>query len=195
MTQTLDFRLAQGDDRVLAVPTAGGASALANRAAAASATGIHIALADTKTGCLGVKLTARSSGLFLVSFFAQYAAAAADVVTMTVDTYTDAVPSTPMTLPANAALVAGSGPGGTSGVYLDNSGAGIAPTAGAGAANTLTAAQQTVAGVDCWLTFTSLCGAGGPVPVGSEWYAVLSVTNSVAVRAVTQAFASAFELP
>jgi hypothetical protein len=70
--------------------------ALTNRG---EVTGIspHIPLADTITAVLGVKLTAKASGLFVLYVHGVAAAAAAgDVVTWTVDTYTDAVAGTPL---------------------------------------------------------------------------------------------------
>lgn len=193
MTQTLDFRLAQGDDRVLKVPTAGGASALQNRASTGAPPAVHTPLAATITPFIGIKLTAVSSGLFMTSLMAMLAAVAADVVTTTITVYTDAVPGVPLTLPANAALVAGSG-----GVYVDNSGAGIAPSAGATAGSVITAPAQTIgtAAADEQMQFVGLLSNGGtPIPIGSTFYVTMSVTDSAAARAITQAFASSFELP
>ncbi|MHB8330788.1 MAG: hypothetical protein ACYDEA_01155 [Candidatus Dormibacteria bacterium] len=149
------------------------------------------------TAFAGVKLVARASGLFVVSLSASAAAAAAaDVVTWTVTAYNDTVVGTPMTLPAAAALVAGSG-----GVYTDNAGTGVAPTAGdtataiAASAKTIgTAAvgdQYQFSGILC----TAPAGVITPVAKGANFYVTLSITDSVAFRALTNVALSMFELP
>jgi|HubBroStandDraft_2_1064218.scaffolds.fasta_scaffold00001_142 hypothetical protein len=152
----------------------------------------HIPLADTITAVLGVKLTAKASGLFVLYVHGLAAAAAAgDVVTWTVDTYTDAVVGTPLTLPGNAAPVGVN-------CVSDNSGAGIAPSAGATAAQVITADAVTLGTAavgDKFMWGGIVTANNAAVPKGSTFYATLSITDSVAARAVTQASVSAYELP
>jgi hypothetical protein len=154
--------------------------------------GPHIPLADTITAVIGVKLTAKASGLFVLYVHGLAAAAVAgDVVTWTVDTYTDAVVGTPLTLPGNAAAVGVS-------CFSDNSGAGIAPSAGATAATVISADAVTLGTAytgDKYTWAGIVTTNGAVVPKGSTFYATLSITDSVAARAVTQASISAYELP
>lgn len=190
MTETLDFRLADGTDVILTSFSAADVAALGNFAYVDANPAVTTAAAATKTGFAAMKLTSKSSGKFFASMIAKYAAVAADDVTFTVDVYTDAVPGTPMTLPANAHPVGQN-------CFVDTSGAGIAPTAGATAVHTVTAPDTTLgtAGVAMTLEFSgyALGPAPGLIPVGQTWYVVFSVTNTVAARAITQLAMSAQE--
>lgn len=199
MTQPYDLRFADGTDALISPFTQAQFNAfLKNRAYCdAGNSVVHTPSAAAKTGFLAVKFVAKSSGLVDVNITAQYAAAAADVVTLTVDVYTDSVPGTPLTLPANAVAV---GAGLSANVFQDNSGAGIAPSGGATAVHTVTAPQWTqgTAFTNAQLEYdglVALTSAGGGVPAGQTIYVVFSVTNSVAARAITQATVAAFELP
>ena len=162
-----------------------------NRAVAYGGTP-HIPLADTITAVGAIKLTARAAGLFLVSLAGLAAAAAAgDVVTWTVTTYTDAVAGTPLTLSANAAAF------GLQNCYDDNSGAGITLT-GASAGQVIVASAKTIgtAAVGDAFEWSGLAPIStGPVPYGQTFVCTLSITDTVAARAVTQLALSAFELP
>ena len=141
---------------------------------------------------LGVKLTARASGVFLVTFGCRAADVAGDITTWTVTAYTDSVTGTPLTLPANASPVGLN-------CFADNSGAGIAPSAGATAGTVLTATgPRTIgtAGVGDSFAYAAIAAPGAPVARGDVFYATLSVTQAAGVsRALSQAWATAIELP
>jgi len=188
------YKLIQSQTSDLRAGVHGIFGALGNRAQASALTP-SAPSADTITAFVGIELVAKASGLFVCCLNARAAAAAADIVTWTVTTYFDTVTGTPMTLPANAALVASSG-----GVYEDNSGAGIAPTAGA-TSSVIAAPSKTIgtAAVDDLFVFANLIGGGAsgltPIARGKNFYVTLSITDSAAARAVSQVAASMFELP
>ena len=156
--------------------------------------------AATITPFVGAKLTSRASGLFLVSLSARAAAVAADVVTWTVESWTDTVAGVPLTLPANATLVAGSGrTGSTGGIYYDNSGAGIVPSAGATGV-VVASPAKTLGTLEAgnWYQFSNELGlalASTRVPLGSTMYVTLAITDTVAARALVDVAASIIELP
>lgn len=95
-----DFRLSDGSDVELPALSFEQGAALGNVGLLQGETP-HIALADTRTAFAGVLLTAKATGIFEVALSAEYDAAADDEVTFTIEIYADAVPGTPMTLPAN----------------------------------------------------------------------------------------------
>jgi hypothetical protein len=152
---------------------------------------VHTPGQSTITAFAGMLLTARSSGRFFCSMIAQYAIPASSTVTLTVTTYTQTTPGSPIVLPSTNAQSVGLN------CYVDNSGAGIAPTSGGTAhpvtapaiTNTATAASNVV------LSYSGLCqGAGGsPVPQGLQFYVTFSVSGGAG--AITQLAMSAFELP
>lgn len=191
MTQSIDIRTADGNDTPTTIPSTAGTQAMRNVAYLDGNPGVHVPGQATKTGFAAIKLTAKSSGRFRVAMLSKHAAVAADDVTLTVDVYTDAVAGTPLTLPANA-LAQGTN------CYVDNGGQGIAPSAGATAAHTVTAPDQTL-GTAAAAAVLEFAGevqlAAGGVPVGQTFYCVFSVTNSVAARSISQLFLSAQELP
>lgn len=168
-------------------------AALRNRAHLSGAPSVHVPGQATITAVVGIRLTAQSSGLFLVGLSAQASqAAAADAITWTVTSYTDAVVGTPLTLPANAAATGVN-------CYVDNSGAGIAPSAGA-SGGTLIAAQTAVLGTlaqGSLYTWSGIVGlADTAIAKGSTFYITLSITGTAAARdVVSDPTLSAFELP
>ena len=186
--ETLDVRLADGTDTLAGLLSQNAVLAFANRAFAGNNPAVAPPSAATKTGFAAVKLTARASGQFFVSLKCKYAAVAADVVTTTVDVYTDAVAGTPLTLPANAVQV----PTNTN-VWVDSLGTGIAPSGGATAAFTITAPDKTATG-DVELDFAGIVKGNPNINPGSTFYCVFSVTDSVATHPITQLTVSAFEL-
>lgn len=168
-----------------------------NRAMLVGNQTVHTPSAATITPFLGIKLTARASGLFQITIGAMAAAVAADVVTWTVSTYTDTTVGTPLTLPANAAATGLN-------CYVDNAGTGIAPASGAAGPVVILAPFKTIGtlAADDFFYWSGIVGGalqGGAYPLGAAYgatmYVTLSITDTVAARAITQATASAFELP
>lgn len=167
-----------------------------NRAVLAGTPTIHTPSAATITAFMGARLVARASGIFLVSVSAQYVAAAGDGVTWQITSYTDAVAGTPLTLPANAVATGLN-------CFVDNSGAGIAPSAGATVGSSVYAPTHVIGttAVDDIFSWSGLVGASVAgsgalvaVPFGESFYVTLSVTNSVATRAIGTANMNAYEL-
>jgi hypothetical protein len=171
--------LAELEDNALAT--------LQNRAYTTASPTVHTPSADTITAVGGMLLTVKGSGLFQVCFNMEFAAAAADVVTFTISTYRNTVAGTAMTLPTNATATGVNS-------YYDNSGAGIAPTAGATAVQTY-AFTETIgtAAVDTTFSFANLCV--GIQQSGYQFYTTISVTDSAAARGIPQLAMSMFELP
>lgn len=150
----------------------------------------HLASSGAATAQIGLRLTARASGIFMICFGATAAAAAAaDQVSWLVNTYTDSVPGTPLTLPANA-LAAGTN------CYIDNSGAGIAPLAGSTGGNIETVTYTLGTGATGTnYAFAAMNAVNGViVPLGTTFYATLGFADTVAARALTNCYASAFEM-
>jgi hypothetical protein len=169
-----------------------------NRASLVGTPVIHTPTASTFTAFMGARLTARASGLFVVALSAQYVALAGDSVTWAVTSYTDAVAGTPLTLPANAQSVGLN-------CYVDNTGAGISPSAGAtvGVVNYGPTSTIGTAAVDDKFSWTGIIGSnititptGAPsaVPYGQSFYVTLSVQNTVATRAIPTGSIAVFEL-
>jgi hypothetical protein len=174
-------------------------TAATNRAVAAGGTAPTTAGQATITKIACAKLITKSSGLFQASINVSYSAAAGDVVTYTVSTFTDATPGTPLTL-SNALLV-GFGPNGVAlpgnvavtnnGVYLSDASAGITLT-GASSGVTWYAASKTIGTADTGDLFSwsgivavndSIDSAEQPWVLGTTALVVISVTNGTAARA------------
>jgi hypothetical protein len=148
----------------------------------------HIPTSGAKTAVIAARLVGSRDNAgdsrFMVSLHGNAAAAAAaDSLTWTVDVYTDAVAGTPLTLPANAEAVGLHS-------FIDNSGAGIAPSAGATLPVTQAQDTKVIAGTGDDFQWTGVVVA----PVGQTMYVTLSITDSVAARAVTSATVAAVEL-
>jgi hypothetical protein len=165
----------------------------------------------TITVVAAMKLIAKSSGLFKAWFNLSWAGlTAADVATMTVKVFTDAVPGTPLTLANVGAVGFGSNgnaqPGNVAvnnnGPFTANAGAGIVP-AGASAGYTddtksFTEGTAAVGAILSWENIVGLAapaaGVETPIPVGQTCLVTLSLTNSVAARATGNISLGMFEL-
>ena len=153
----------------------------------------------TITVVAAAKLIAKGSGIFKYDVNLSWAAlAAADVGTLTVKVFTDAVAGTPLTLGNVGAIGFGSNgvaqPGNVAvnnnGAFTANAGAGITIT-GANAGYTIDtkAVTQGTAAVGAVLESDNIFGVTAPgtpeapFPVGQTALVTVSLTNSVAARA------------
>lgn len=120
-----------------------------------------------------------NSGRLRASVGFKMAAAAADVVTYTVQTLTDAVAGTPLALVAATAA-------GNKCFTDDGTGAGITVTGGS-APQTMAAPGKTIgtAAVGDWFSWSGVVDI--ITPLGGTCLLLVSVTDSVAARAITEA--------
>lgn len=164
----------------------------------------------TITVVAAMKLIAKSSGIFKAGFSLSWALAAADVATMTVKVFTDAVAGTPLTL-ANAGSI-GFGSSGvaqpgniavaTNGAFTANAGAGIVPAgASAGFTTHTTSFTQGTGATGALFDWDGVVGlalptalAENPIAIGTSCLITLSLTNSVAARATGNISCHMFEL-
>lgn len=165
----------------------------------------------TITVVAAVKLIAKSSGLFKAWCNLSWASlTAADVGTMTVKVFTDAVAGTPLTLANNGSIGFGTSgvaqPGNVAvnnnGPFTANAGAGITVTgASAGYTDDTKAITEGTAAVGAILTWDNIVGlaapssaAETPIPVGQTCLVTVSLTNSVAARATGNISLGMYEL-
>ena len=165
----------------------------------------------TITVVAAVKLIAKSSGLFKAWCNLVWSSlTAADIGTMTVKVFTDAVAGTPLTLgnvgsigfgssgvaqPGNVA-VANNGP------FTANAGAGITITGGsAGYTDDTKAITQGTAAAGAIFNWENIVGLAAPtaanvtpIPIGQTCLVTVSLTNSVAARATGNISLGMFEL-
>lgn len=172
--------------------------------------GATTAAAATITAIAACKLIAKTSGIFKAWCNFSYAGAtAADVITLTVKVFTDAVAGTPLTLVGAASIGFGSNgvaqPGNVAvnnnGAFAANVGAGITLTgANAGyTADTKTFTQGTGAAgaiIEWDNIIGSLAPAAteSPFALGTTCCFTVSVTNSVAARATGNIDIGMFEM-
>jgi hypothetical protein len=165
----------------------------------------------TITVIAAVKLIAKSSGLFKAwCNMAWDALTAADVGTITIKVFTDAVAGTPLTLAANGSIGFGSNgvaqPGNVAvnnnGPFTANNGTGIVPTgASAGYTDDVKAITEGTAAVGAILTWDNIVGLAAPsnagetpIPLGQTCLVTVSLTNSVAARATGNISLGMYEL-
>lgn len=166
----------------------------------------------TITVIAAVKLIAKTSGVFQAWCNFSYAAAtAADVVTVTMKTLTDAVPGTPLTLGAAGSIGFGSNgvaqPGNVAvnnnGPFTANNATGIT-IAGASAPVTVDTKVETIgtAAVGAFCTWQNnvgvalaVAGNENPFAIGTTALVTMSITNSAAARATGNICIGMFELP
>jgi|SRR3972149_2463201 len=171
--------------------------------------GATTATAATITVIAAVKLIAKSSGLFKAWLNMSWAAlTAADVGTLTINVFTDAVAGVPLTLGNVGTIGFGSNgvaqPGNVAvnnnGPFTANAGAGITIAgANAGYTEDIKAITQGTAAAGAILTWENIVGAaaGGvetPFGVGRTCLVTVSLTNSVAARATGNISLGMFEL-
>jgi hypothetical protein len=165
----------------------------------------------TITVIAAAKLIARGSGVFKAWCNFSYAAAAAtDVVTVTMKTLTDAVAGTPLTLGAAGSIGFGSNgvaqPGNVAvnnnGAFTANNGSGIT-IAGAAAAVTVDTKVETIGTAAVGMFFAwenevgvalAVTGNENPVPVGQTCLVTMSITNAGAARATGNVVIGMFEM-
>lgn len=173
--------------------------------------GATTAGAATITVIAAMKLIAKGSGLFKAWCNLSWAAlTAADVGTMTVKVFTDAVAGTPLTLgnvgsvgfgsdgvaqPGNVAVA-------TNGPFTSNAGAGITIAGGSAGytddTKAITEGTAAVGAIFSWENIVGLAapaaGAETPIPVGQTCLVTISLTNSVAARATGNISLGMYEL-
>lgn len=127
-----------------------------------------------------------ANGVFRGAVGFRVAGVAADVVTCTVQVITDAVAGVPLTLTAATAA-------GQNCFTDDGTGAGIGVTGG-GAAATIAAPAQTLgtAAAGLWFQWSGLISLA--TPVGGTCLLLVSVTDSAAARAISEASISLQEV-
>jgi hypothetical protein len=165
----------------------------------------------TITVIAAAKLIAKSSGIFKAwCSFSYAAAAAADVITVTMKVFTDAVAGTPLTLGNVGQIGFGSNgvaqPGNVAvnnnGAFTSNAGAGITITGGSAGFTTDTKVETIgTAAAGAFYAWEnevgvalSVAGNENPIPIGQTCLVTLSVTNSAAARATGNINIGLFEM-
>lgn len=165
----------------------------------------------TITVIAAMKLIAKSSGLFKAWCNLSWASlTAADVATLTVNVYTDAVAGTPLTLGANGSVGTGTNgvaqPGNVAvnnnGVFTANNATGITLAGNAAAylvdTKVFTEGTAAAGAILTWDNIVGLAqptaGVENPIPVGKTCLVTVSLTNSAAARATGNISLGMYEL-
>ena len=184
---------------------AGGRNRAASEPAAATTPG-----QATITAVGAAKLITSASGLFFFTCSVVVTGVAADVITLTVQTETDNVAGVPLTL--NNAGQIGPGTNGiaqpgnvavaNNGAFSSTTGAGITVTGGSAPVGMISEAVTVPTGgggtLLTWsgvLQKATVAASFSPFAIGTTCLALVSITDSVAARAVPSISLAMFELP